>query len=127
MNDRSMDFPGRRAAWRGRAAAARLGLLALCAALLLAGGALPARAAGPGAEPVARPATEADCADLLRQFDVAWPSHRESGKAAAAREARDRGENDCRAHRYADGVHHLRSALRRIGVKPARLIQKPAQ
>jgi len=127
----STDSPGWHTAWRGRIAAARRRRLALgaglvlCAGLVLAGGALSARAAGPTAEPGARSVTEADCADLLRQFDVAWPSHRDAGKAAAAREARDRGEHECREHRYADGVHHLRSALRSIGVKPAKLIRKP--
>ena len=133
MKDGSGDSWGRYGTRRAGAATARSRLLALSAAVALAAGALVVAAAEPAAgpaapaasEPAARPATEADCADLLRQFDVAWPSHRDGPKAAAAREARDRGERECRERHYADGVHHLRRALRSIGVKPAKLIRKP--
>ena len=108
-------------------------MLALGAALVLAGAVEPAWSGGPitgpraapAAEPAARPATEADCTDLLRQFDVAWPSHRDAANAALAREARDRGASECSERHYADGVHQLRRALRGIGVKPAKLIRKP--
>ena len=141
MHDGSEYSRGRPAARRAGAAAAGPRVLLLGAALAAAIAACPARAAEPAAAPAAgqtvgpaaglavaaaaRPVTEADCADLLRQFDVAWPSHRDAAKAAAAREARDRGAGECRERRYAEGVHHLRRALRGIGVKPAKLIRKP--
>ena len=133
MNEGSGGSRQRHAARRGQAAVRRPGMLALAAALLLAGVVAPAWSSGPvtgpaavpAAEPAARPATEADCTDLLRQFDVAWPSHRDAAKAAMAREARDRGASACRERQYADGVHQLRRALRDIGVKPAKLIRKP--
>jgi hypothetical protein len=65
-------------------------------------------------------ATLGDCQNLLKQFDVAWPAHRDSARAAAARHSRDLGEADCQAGRYAEAVHNLRRALHDIGVKPVK-------
>ena len=81
-----------------------------------------ALASGPTAatHPAAPAATMSDCRNLLKQFDVAWPAHRESAHAAAARRSRDLGEADCQGGRYADGVHNLRRALHDIGVKPVK-------
>jgi hypothetical protein len=84
-----------------------------------------ALASGPATQPTtaARPpatATLGDCQNLLKQFDVAWPAHRDSARAASAHHSRDLGEADCQAGRYADAVHNLRRALHDIGVKPVK-------
>ena len=76
--------------------------------------------AAPAADSGERPGTATDCQNLLHQFDVAWPAHQQRVRASAARRSRDLGETDCRAGRYADGVHHLRRALHDIGVKPVK-------
>jgi hypothetical protein len=77
-----------------------------------------------GTNAPARPpaATLSDCQNLLKQFDVAWPAHRETARAASARHSRDQGEADCQGGRYADGVHNLRRALHDIGVKPVKSV-----
>jgi hypothetical protein len=81
-----------------------------------------ALASGPAAptHPSAPVATQSDCQNLLKQFDVAWPARRDSTHAESARHSRDLGEADCRDGRYADGVHNLRRALHDIGVKPVK-------
>ncbi len=89
----------------------------------MAGLALAAGPTGQGTPP--RPATPAaatlgECQNLLKQFDVAWPAHRDSARAAGARHSRDLGEADCQGGRYADAVHNLRRALHDIGVKPVK-------
>jgi len=98
------------------------------AALLLALGTLASAGAGAAAppEPAPRPATAADCESLMHQFDVAWPAHRESARAASAHQSRDLGETDCKQGRYTDGVHQLRRALHDIGVKPVKGVAAPA-
>ena len=96
---------------RIRAACAAAGLLVTAIAL----------AGGPPATPHA-PATHGDCQNLLKQFDVAWPAHREGTRAAGAHRSRDLGEADCRAGRYTDGVRNLRHALHEIGVKPVKSV-----
>jgi hypothetical protein len=88
-------------------------------ATLVVGLALAAGPATPQRPPAATP-TLADCQNLLKQFDVAWPAHRDSAHAASARRSRDLGETDCRGGRYVDGVHNLRRALHDIGVKPVK-------
>ena len=88
----------------------------LAAALMLGAAASPAADSG---EP---PGTATDCQNLLHQFDVAWPAHQQRVRAPAARRSRDLGEVDCRAGRYADGVHHLRRALHDIGVQPVKAV-----
>ncbi|HUO78684.1 MAG TPA: hypothetical protein VMU00_00940 [Steroidobacteraceae bacterium] len=84
-----------------------------------------ALAAGPtgqsaAAHPAAPAATLSDCQHLLKQFDVAWPAHRESAHAASARHNRDLGASDCQNGRYTDAVHNLRRALHDIGIKPVK-------
>jgi hypothetical protein len=69
-----------------------------------------------------RPGTAADCSNLLHQFDVAWPAHKDMARASAAHHSRDLGESDCSASRYTDGVRHLRRALHDIGVKPVKSV-----
>jgi len=97
------------------------------AALLVALATLASAGAGAaGPEPAPRPATAADCESLMHQFDVAWPAHRESARAASAHQSRDVGETDCKQGRYADGVHQLRRALHDIGVKPVKAVAAPA-
>ena len=87
--------------------------------MLATGLALAAGAPAP-THPAAPAATLGDCRNLLKQFDVAWPAHRDSAHAASARHSRDLGEADCQGARYADGVHNLRRALHDIGVKPVK-------
>jgi hypothetical protein len=102
-------------------------LRAACAAVvgaLLTGVALAAGAPAP-TRPAAPAATLSDCRNLLKQFDVAWPAHRESARATGARHSRDLGEADCQGGRYADGVHNLRRALHDIGVKPVKNVSLP--
>jgi hypothetical protein len=70
--------------------------------------------------------TLGDCQHLLRQFDVAWTTHRDSPRAEGARRSRDQGEAECREGHYADGVHHLRRALHDIGLKPVKRVAHPA-
>jgi hypothetical protein len=84
----------------------------------------PAAPAAPAAptRPTAPAPTAADCQNLLKQFDVAWPAHRDSARSASAQHSRDLGEADCRAGRYPEGVHNLRRALHDIGVKPVKQI-----
>ena len=65
--------------------------------------------------------TAAECDDLLKQFDVAWPTHREHAGAEEARESRERGMALCAAGNYADGVREVRHALHAIGVKPVKI------
>jgi hypothetical protein len=73
--------------------------------------------------PPAAPAhSAAECEDLLKQFDVAWPSHRDAKLAEEAQQARDQGEAACKARHYADGVKALHRALHDIGVKPVRMV-----
>jgi hypothetical protein len=64
----------------------------------------------------------AECDDLLKQFDVAWPSHSDAKLAQEAQQARDQGEAACKAHHYADGVKALHRALHNIGVKPVKMV-----
>jgi hypothetical protein len=59
----------------------------------------PAAAPSPPAAPAH---TAAECEDLLKQFDVAWPSHRDAKLADEAQQSRDQGEAACKAHHYAD-------------------------
>jgi hypothetical protein len=94
-----------RAAWLG------------AVATLVAGLALAAAPAPPARAPAA---TQGDCQNLLKQFDVAWPAHRVSAHAESAHRNRDLGESDCRDGHYTDGVYKLRRALHDIGVKPVK-------
>lgn len=98
-----------RAAWLGALATLVTGLA------VAAGAAVPAR-------PTSPLPTAADCQNLLKQFDVAWPAHRDSARSATAQHSRDLGEADCRAGRYPEGVHNLRRALHDIGVKPVKQV-----
>jgi hypothetical protein len=82
-----------------------------------------ASAASP--EPAARPPTAVDCRNLLHQFDVAWPAHKDSTRADTARRSRDLGESDCQAGRFKDAVSQLRRALHDIGVKPVKVVATP--
>jgi hypothetical protein len=97
----------------------RIRVLAVAASLYY----VLASAAGP--EPAARPSTAGDCQNLLHQFDVAWPAHKDSLRADEARRSRDLGETDCRAGRFKDGVFQLRRALHDIGVKPVKIVATP--
>jgi len=104
--------------WRratARALPACVGFLAVLATSL---------ALASGTNAPARPpaATLSDCQNLLKQFDVAWPAHREATRAASARHSRDQGEADCQGGRYADAVRNLRRALHDIGVKPVKSV-----
>jgi len=99
--------------------------LALAAAPAAAPATTAPAAARP-ASPAAPAATVADCRNLLKQFDVAWPAHRDSARGATAHHSRDVGEADCEAGRYADAVHNLRRALHDIGVKPVKLASAAA-
>ena len=101
-------------------------------AAALATGVAPAAAPAAPAAPVAShpaspAATLADCQNLLKQFDVAFPAHHDSARAASARHNRDLGDADCRAGRYGDAVHNLRRALHDIGVKPVKIVSPAAQ
>lgn len=66
-------------------------------------------------------ADRAECADLIRQYDVAAPAHHAASHAPDAERERAAGAQACRAGRYAEGVEALRRALHDIGVKPVRL------
>ena len=80
-----------------------------------------------GGVPAPAPASPAaECADLVRQFDVSAPAHRGAAHAAAAQRDRDGGWAACQAGRYADGISQLRRALHAIGVKPVRLGISPS-
>jgi hypothetical protein len=109
-----------RAAWAGIAAA-------LVAGLALAAGPTGQSATPRPSTPPAATATLGDCQNLLKQFDVAWPAHRDSARGASARHSRDLGEADCQAGRYADAVHNLRRALHDIGVKPVKIVSPAPQ
>ncbi len=89
--------------------------------MLVAGFAFAAGPVAP-ARPSAPAPTSNDCQNLLKQFDVAWPAHRDSAKAASAHQSRDLGESDCRDGKYVDGVYKLRRALHDIGVKPVKSV-----
>jgi len=78
-----------------------------------------------GADAGPRPGTAADCRDLARQFDVAWPAHKDMARAAGARHARELGATACEAGRYTEGVRYLRRALHDIGVKPVKIVGTP--
>jgi hypothetical protein len=78
------------------------------------------------AAPRGLPATMTSCDNLLRQFDVAWPTHQHALHAARARKNREVGAVQCREGHYADGVRALRRALHDIGVKPVRVVSLPA-
>ncbi|MBS0373351.1 MAG: hypothetical protein JSR73_02125 [Proteobacteria bacterium] len=104
---------------RAFAVVRRLGLAALAS---LATGLALAAGPAPGAAARVPAATQADCDNLLRQFDVAWPAHRDAARAAGARRSRDQGAADCHDGRFADGVHNLRRALHDIGVKPVKSV-----
>jgi hypothetical protein len=110
------DLATRRRA-RASATVRRIGLASLATGMALAAGPAPGVAA-----PRAPAATQADCDNLLRQFDVAWPAHRDSARAAGARRSRDQGAAECHDGRFADGVHNLRRALHDIGVKPVKSV-----
>ena len=72
--------------------------------------------------PAAAVHTAAECDDLLKQFDVAWPSHRDAKLAQEAQQDRDQGEAACKSRHYADGVKALHRALHNIGVKPVKIV-----
>jgi len=102
--------------------------LGVPAFVVLVPGLLMARATAaitdPPVPPKAAPTavhTQAECADLLKQFDVAWPTHREAKRAAEGQQARDEGASACSAGHYSDGVKALHRALHAIGVKPVKL------
>ncbi len=96
-------------------------------ATLVAGLALAAAPAPPAAPARAPAATQADCRNLLKQFDVAWPAHRDSAHAESAHRNRDLGDTDCRDGRYTDAVYKLRRALHDIGVKPVKSVSLAPQ
>lgn len=75
----------------------------------------------PGTKTVTPPHTAAECDDLLKQFDVAWPTHSEHKRADEARQSRERGMALCAAGNYGDGVGEVRRALHAIGVKPVKI------
>ena len=119
------DAPCRRRPDRRPGGPACLGALAtLVAGLALA--ATPAPSAAP-ASSRAPAATQADCQNLLKQFDVAWPAHRDAAKADSAHRNRDLGDSDCRDGHYTDAVFKLRRALHDIGVKPVKIVAPAAQ
>ena len=104
------------------------GVLAVAVVLLPAVLMVRATAALSDATPVPRtPAAEvqhtaAECSDLIKQFDVAFPTHKEAKRAAEAQQSRDQGAQACGARNYADGVKALHRALHYIGVKPVQLV-----
>jgi hypothetical protein len=119
------DAPGRQRPYRRPGGTACLGALAtLVTGLALA--ATPASTTTP-TPAHAPPATQADCQNLLKQFDVAWPAHRDSAKADSAHRNRDLGDSDCRDGHYTDAVFKLRRALHDIGVKPVKIVAPSTQ
>ncbi len=69
--------------------------------------------------------TAAECADLIKQYDVAAPAHHGALRAEDAARERSAGDQACRAGHYADGVAALRRALHYIGVNPVRFSPAP--
>ena len=99
---------------------------------LLAGGCLVLAGRSTGAETPTHPAatpvvlhTAAECADLIKQYDVAAPAHHGAARADDAARERSAGDQACRAGHYADGVAALRRALHYIGVNPVRISPAP--
>jgi len=99
---------------------------------LLAGGCLVLAGRSTGAQTPARPAatpavlhTAAECADLVKQYDVAAPAHHGAPRAGDAARERAAGDQACQAGHYADGVAALRRALHDIGVNPVRISPAP--
>jgi len=102
---------------------ALLAFVVLVPSLLMARAtAAPPDAPAPASATPAPAHTAAECDDLLKQFDVAWPSHRDAKLAEEAQQARDQGAADCKAHHYADGVKALHRALHDSGVKPVKMV-----
>ncbi len=93
-------------------------------ALLLCG-AFVVAATGQGAAPATGGHTAAECADLVKQYDVAAPAHHGAPHADDAARERAAGDQACQAGRYAEGVESLRRALHHIGVSPVRLSPPP--
>lgn len=85
---------------------------------------LPVSVASAGTRSV--PPTATTCDNLLRQFDVAWPTHQNASHAARAHKNRELGAAQCQDARYAEGVRNLRRALHDIGVKPVRVVSAPS-
>ncbi len=99
----------------------------LAAGVVVASALAAASFAGGVPAPAPAPvASAAECADLVRQFDVSAPAHHGAAHAAAAQRDRDAGWAACQAGQYADGVSQLRRALHAIGVKPVRLGVSPS-
>jgi hypothetical protein len=93
-------------------------------ALLLCGASVVA-VTGHGAAPASGTHTAAECADLVKQYDVAAPAHHGAPHADDAARERAAGDQACQAGRYADGVESLRKALHHIGVSPVRISPVP--
>jgi hypothetical protein len=81
-----------------------------------------ASTAAPATRTTAPPHSAAECEDLLKQFDVAWPSHSELKHADDAKASRDKGAAGCAAGNYGDGVRDIRRGLHAIGVKPVKIV-----
>jgi hypothetical protein len=95
------------------------------AAVMLGLGVVVAAHAQTSAKPQAPAHTAAECADLIKQYDVAAPAHRGAPHADEAARDRSSGEQACQAGHYNDGVAALRRALHGIGVKPVRISPSP--
>jgi hypothetical protein len=105
-----------------RAFALRAFVVLVPAILMAWATAAPPDPAAVPSPPAAAAHTAAECEDLLKQFDVAWPSHQDAKLAQEAQQSRDQGEAACKAHHYSDGVKALHRALHDIGVKPVKLV-----
>jgi len=77
-----------------------------------------ARMRAPNSTPAGR------CQNLVRQFDEAWPSHQTRADAELIVQWRNQGQGACQAGRYHEGIHDLKRALLRLGIKPVQPIKK---
>jgi hypothetical protein len=79
----------------------------------------PATSTMPAQATPARSSEEAaTCQSLMKQFDMAAPSHNAAPKMVEARARRSTAETACGSGNYKSGISELRAALNDIGVKP---------
>ena len=72
----------------------------------------------PAATHVAASSLSSQCTTLGSQFDKAEVTHKTDKNFKEAMALRNEGKNLCSAHKEADGVKKIESALTMIGVKP---------